>query len=614
MTESDARTGSDRPLPRRRDLHPRTNPRGVPQVPAPEFEGSGAAAQLREPQRPRLTTPSPTPPQGQATPRWPASPLPPGTPTPIRGVPVTPAVEAAARLQPSVTSPAVDSGPEQAEAAGAEGAATPASAADESLKSRFDFPSARRLAARGLSRVAGQVAKDAVTEEMTELGESVSEAVSDQAEQAVEDLARSTGKLASAAFRLRKSNRAEREETPAPADGEPQVAAPLPHDAAPEPAGSAPATPPPSFATPNGSDAPWTRSAKAMKERVAAVEAEEEMEEVRTDTGSIVLVSKRPRKSRARRLLAWWPVVLVLALLGGIGVAVAVWQSQGSGGSQSLQEGPVYPTLKHMTVAGRPGALPSMVLEQPLPVVDRVESVVTRRGNGTPIRDGARIVLALTTFNGTTGERTSRGDSPEVRVTYATQQHLPDWLYHRLLQVPGGSRVLVTHMVDDKKKGKYMEIVVADVLRHRVSYNSSLYTDPTVTFKNDEEPVLSKVAGEVPDRTETNTVVIGGGEQVQPGARIVAQFVMIDFQGNVISSTFKRGGPEVVDLNTIQPVLAEAVIDRQVGSRIIFRAPAALAGGDKPVAGMIDILAVIEQPGPPSASPTESTPAPSATN
>ncbi|RRD45494.1 hypothetical protein [Buchananella hordeovulneris] len=611
MSESDARTGSERPLPRRRDLHPRTNPRGVPQVPTPEYEGSGAAAQLREPQRPRLTTQAPTPPVGQPAPRWPASPLPPGAATPIRGVPVTPAAAALPAADaaggdetPSAAEPPESAGPPpQAEMAPAGAGAAAAS------QPRFGLSKARKLAAKGWSQ-AGPATEEAVTEELTALGDSLSEAVSEQAAQAADGLADSYGKWAATAFRAQQAVPGAQSAT---SEGEESAAA-IPEAEAPAAAtedGAVPAAP--SFGSPDGSDAPWTRSAKALKERVAAVD-EEELEEVRTDTGSIVLVSKRPRKSRLRRLLAWWPVALALALLGGVGVAIAVWQAQGADESQSSQqEGLVYPTLKHMTVAGRPGALPSMVLEQPLEVVDRVESVVTRRGNGTPIRDGARIVLALTTFNGTTGERTSRGDSPEVRVTYATPQHLPEWLYHRLLQVPGGSRVLVTHMVDDREKGQYMEIVVADVLRHRVSYNSSLYTDPTVTFQNDEEPVLSKVTGEVPDRTETHTVVIGGGEQVQPGARIVAQFVLIDFQGNVISSTFKRGGPEVVDLNRIQPVLAEAVIDRQVGSRIVFRAPAALAGGDKPVAGMIDILAVIEQPTNPSESPTPATPTASET-
>lgn len=607
MSESDARTGSERPLPRRRDLHPRTNPRGVAQVPTPEYEGSGAAAQLREPQRPRLTTQAPTPPVGQPAPRWPASPLPPGAATPIRGVPVTPAAGAPAAADTA----SGDEGSQAAEPPGSAGALPQAETAPAgegaaaASQPRLGFSEVRKLAAKGWSQVAGQATEEAITEEMAALDDSLSEAVSEQAAQAAGGLADSYGKWAATAFRASQAasgtqaTTTEGEES-AESVAEAEAPAPAAEDGAVAAA--------PSFVSPDGSDAPWTRSAKALKERVAAVD-EEELEEVRTDTGSIVLVSKRPRKSRLRRLLAWWPVGLALALLGGVGVAIAVWQAQSADESQpSQQEGLVYPTLKHMTVAGRPGALPSMVLEQPLAVVDRVDSVVTRRGNGTPIRDGARIVLALTTFDGTTGERTSRGDSPEVRVTYATPQHLPEWLYHRLLQVPGGSRVLVTHMVNDKKRGKYMEIVVADVLRHRVSYNSSLYTDPTVTFRNDEEPVLSSVTGEVPDRTETHTVVIGGGEQVQPGARIVAQFVLIDFQGNVISSTFKRGGPEVVDLNRIQPVLADAVIDRQVGSRIVFRAPAALAGGDKPVAGMIDILAVIEQPANPSESPTPDTP------
>ena len=73
--------------------------------------------------------------------------------------------------------------------------------------------------------------------------------------------------------------------------------------------------------------------------------------------------------------------------------------------------------------------------------------------------------------------------------------------------------------------------------------------------------------------------------------RVVAQYAVIGWSDSLVrSSTWLDGMPQLVPLDSTMKGLAEALVDRRVGSRLAITVPPDLATGDDTLCIVIDIL------------------------
>ncbi|MDO4791199.1 MAG: hypothetical protein Q3999_01800 [Buchananella hordeovulneris] len=325
--------------------------------------------------------------------------------------------------------------------------------------------------------------------------------------------------------------------------------------------------------------------------------------------------ASRPRPLRRRSQLLVWVVVALLAVL--VGVLVGVMQAYLS--KPATQNG-APPSLAGVEVTGRLGALPTLSLPTELPLSLPGQVRVVESGFGKVVREDARVVLAITTFDGSTGRQTMAGQRPRIEVVEATTQNLGPTIFSAVAGRPEGTRLLLMTPVEEEGRA-YQELAVVDILPSLLASapsqpgasspseaaDAAPSSAPTaapdgqaptlssmVTFTLEGTPVL-KPTGKAAPIVKVEELIPGTGEQVTLGDTVVLQFALMGWDGTLHKSSYAEAGPQKVKLDTLQPGLAEALTDREVGSRLVFSVPAELADGSGDVLAMVDLLAIAEQ-------------------
>lgn len=287
-------------------------------------------------------------------------------------------------------------------------------------------------------------------------------------------------------------------------------------------------------------------------------------------------------------------VPLLLLLLWALFLSGAE-DSQSQSGAESPQSERIETAFDHLEVSGRVGATPVVTLKKPIALAGAKERVYAE-GDGRVIQSGQPLLVAITAFDGDTGELLNPSGRAKLQVGFATEEHFEPALLKALIGHSEGSRIVMVRQLRADKlapgASSQFEIDVVDILpsiatgEERPEANG---TPLTVTIE-ESGPSVSH-GSELPQGLTTQVLRKGDGPQILQGDRIVAQFIMTGWSDGVVrQSTWDAGIPQLIDLSTAMPGLVQGLTDQRVGSRVALTIPAELSTGEDTMIVVVDIL------------------------
>lgn len=278
-------------------------------------------------------------------------------------------------------------------------------------------------------------------------------------------------------------------------------------------------------------------------------------------------------------------LLLALLLLGAGLVACA--QSQ-----------PSEPPEPPITVSGAFGRVPVATFDVPLPLTP-TDSETLVEGEGRMLVADGPALLALTAYDGATGELLADRGAGEARTLLLSPEEVGEDVYPVLLGVAEGSRLLLTQPVTVQDADR-MLVLVIDVLHTRAQGEEveprQGFEDITIT-EDDGVPSIALPDREPPDTLAVGTVIRGEGRQVSAEHTVTMQYVAVVWPGgDIYDSTWADGQvPRTVDLAETLTGLRDGLVDQTVGSRVLILVPPAQGTGDQHLVFLVDILAVSDQ-------------------
>ncbi|SHI61327.1 hypothetical protein SAMN05216246_103139 [Actinomyces denticolens] len=280
------------------------------------------------------------------------------------------------------------------------------------------------------------------------------------------------------------------------------------------------------------------------------------------------------------------------------------------------------PLDQAMSVSGRVGARPVVKLTAPLSAPSSLIKDTLITGEGRVLEPGDAALLSIATFSGTDGKNTtspgadSEGSEHAGRrlVSVSVDQASLNDLTDIITGTTEGTRLVLRGpvVVDGTPS---TEITVIDVLPTTAS--GTAVAPPAgmpAVIPGDAGGVTLSLAGlPAPTRSTAVTLIQGTGEQVHSDSRVIARVQAVSWtDGSVITNDYGATAlPVSVDLSSAKTYagLRNHLVDVPVGSRVVLALPADQARGDRPVAVVVDVLAIedpkTDAPGTdPAATPT----------
>ena len=250
---------------------------------------------------------------------------------------------------------------------------------------------------------------------------------------------------------------------------------------------------------------------------------------------------------------------------------------------------PEPPTIAVTGAFGRP---PVVSFETPLDLTEE-ESEVLIEGEGRALRDGGPALLALSAYDGNTGETLPDRGAGTPRTLLLTPEQVGEDVHPLLVGLPEGSRLLITQPVSDDD-GERMLVLVVDVL-HTVAQGEAMEPEegmPAVV-QDDDGVTITLPDGDPPAALEVDTIIRGDGRQVAPGQAITVQYQAVTWPGgDIYDSTWADGQvPRTILVNDTFTGLRDGLVDQTVGSRVVVVVPPALGNGTQTLVFAVDILA-----------------------
>lgn len=245
-----------------------------------------------------------------------------------------------------------------------------------------------------------------------------------------------------------------------------------------------------------------------------------------------------------------------------------------------------------ISVSGGFGRAPVVSFEAPLPMAEADdEELIT--GEGRTLEPDGPVLLALSAFDGQTGQLLPDRGAGEARTLLLTPEEVGEDVYPLLVGTTEGTRLLLTQPVsaDD---GERMLVLVADVLHTSAQGEELEQSDalPTVS-QEDGRVAITLPDAEPPTSLEVRTVIRGDGPQVAPGQRLVVQYEAVTWPGgDIYDSTWADGQvPRTVEVSQTFTGLRDGLVDQSVGSRTMIVVPPVLGTGSQTLVFAVDILA-----------------------
>lgn len=249
----------------------------------------------------------------------------------------------------------------------------------------------------------------------------------------------------------------------------------------------------------------------------------------------------------------------------------------------------------NLEVSGRVGATPVVTLKKPVSLVG-VKERVYEEGKGRIIAEGQPVLLAITAFDGNSGELLNPSGRSKLQVGYALEEHFEPELLHAVIGRAEGTRIVMIRKIKDDALAPNatspFEIDIVDILPSIATgvVQANNNGSPLQVDVGEAGPRVSHT-GKAPANLTTQLLLKGEGAQVHSGDKIVAQYIMSRWSDGVVrQSSWDRGTPELIDLSTAMPGLVQGLIDQRVGSRVALTIPPDQATGEDTMVVVVDIL------------------------
>lgn len=269
------------------------------------------------------------------------------------------------------------------------------------------------------------------------------------------------------------------------------------------------------------------------------------------------------------------------------------------------------PEVADVEVSRTFGSPPVVQIDTPLPMADASSEIIVR-GDGRALEADGPALLALTAYDGTTGEPLVDRGAGEPRTVVLSRDDVGEEIYPRLLDTPEGSRLLVMQPVAGDE-GDHMLVLVIDVLYSAAQGDERDLPEafPDIEIEVGETgPQVTLPDEDAPEELEVAPVIDGQGSQVSLGQEVTLQYVAVVWPGGeVYDSTWADGQvPRTIVIDDAFPGLRDGLVDRAVGSRVVLSVPPELGTGTETLLFVVDILATTDQHGTevPEPSPSES--------
>ena len=265
---------------------------------------------------------------------------------------------------------------------------------------------------------------------------------------------------------------------------------------------------------------------------------------------------------------------------------------------------------------------------------DAIERTVITEGEGESVADGEQIAVAMTYFNGSTGDVVQQ--APETPVVNSEEQ-LAGWAYDAVRCASPGQRVAmvipaqevlgaspeeagITDMEADDSFVIVMDFGETSVVP--AACDISVFDEgtllakaegtekkapsgfPAVELDADGAPTITMPEGEEPP-TELSiaTIIEGDGAEVQPGDCVAVNYRGVIWEtGEEFDSSWSRGAATAFSTDGVIGGFKEALEGQKVGSQVISVVPAEDGGygaaqlegmGHAPDAVMVFVLDIV---------------------
>lgn len=296
----------------------------------------------------------------------------------------------------------------------------------------------------------------------------------------------------------------------------------------------------------------------------------------------------RTQKQRSwkRRIFRWWREALALVVvLMVVGTAILVINDR-----DRLASAPEEPWADKVSVSGRVGATPALVVNSPVSVLSPKVTQL-EMGPGRTIEADSPLIISMMTYSGETGKVLSQAGRPALSVGKANAEDFDKFLAGAVVGKTEGSRLLFARPVEQGGK-RVTELSVVDILYSAASGEAVANPGgPLSVTVNEAGPRLAHAEGDPPADLKVQTLVEGDGQQVHSSDAVLAQYVSARWDDSVVvSSTWSTGIPATIRLDNTMPGVRNALLDQRVGSRLAVTIPPNLAQGDTTLMMVIDIL------------------------
>lgn len=294
------------------------------------------------------------------------------------------------------------------------------------------------------------------------------------------------------------------------------------------------------------------------------------------------------------------PTAIVGALLLS-GCSAGGGAGKDGSGDACLPSGSVSDSIK---VKGDVGV--DLEITSKVPVkANELERTVMTAGEGDVIKDGQTVEVAMTMFNGKTGEALQQ--QPEAPMPF-TQGSLLGWADEAFRCAVPGQKVAMTASFDkmyegmdpaemqltditkddaivvvmefgkiEKTKGEPGTLEPGDLLKKAEGKAVAAPEGfPTVKLDADGKPEITMPEGvDAPSELSVATLIEGDGEVVEPGDRVYVHYKGVIWRtGEEFDSSWSRGEPIPFRTNEVIPGFTKALEGQKVGSQIISVVPA----------------------------------------
>lgn len=288
--------------------------------------------------------------------------------------------------------------------------------------------------------------------------------------------------------------------------------------------------------------------------------------------------NQRSQKRRFARALQYF-LVVGLSLLLGIAIGFSFNFFVG------LREKEQSFSLQ---VFGSLGAPVTLEVHGKLPAKDGIK--VLKVGTGAEIQEGNQLLYRVSSFTYSPGRVTEDNGFTQFSATSAKRNELGA-LADAVIGQKIGSRI--AYLKNSSQKSA-TEIVIIDLLPTRLSGEHRQPVgwsgNPIVNNSPDFFPDIVTVA-DPPTELKVHSLISGKGDQISLADEVYVNYLLKDYEGNVVQDTYRGNAPVLLKLKDIFAGLQQGIVDQRIGSRLLIAIPASLAHGDKNLIAVVDLLA-----------------------